>query len=128
METYKREQESKKTRTRPRKQEKKNENKASNKKATKKKRKKKSFFLDRFLGQVLVFFFISCFSCFLIFLFSSINSQLRRHGPSEDRMGRVRRVLSEEISYRDASSLKKTQLVYLKTRSLSPTHCSSPDD
>ena len=57
---YKRKQESKKTRTRQRKrsrkQEKKKENTLSTKKAYKKKRKL-PFFLYRFLGRVLVFFY-----------------------------------------------------------------------
>ena len=50
--------EKKKTRTRPRKRSRKQENKKVNKNSTKKENlKKKSFFLDRFLGRVLVFLF-----------------------------------------------------------------------
>ena len=59
-----------KTRTRPRKRQgKKKENTLSTKKASKKKRKKLSFFLNHFLGRVLVFclfVFFFLLSCFLL--------------------------------------------------------------
>ena len=76
---YKRKQESKKTR--------KQELDQESDQKTRKKRKKEldqesdqeklSFFLDHFLGQVLVFFLFFLFPCFLTFLLSFINSHLR---------------------------------------------------
>ena len=62
---YKKNLESKKTRKQELEQESDQENK-----------KKLSFFLDHFLGRVLVFFLFFLFSCFLTFLFSFINFHL----------------------------------------------------
>ena len=80
---YKRKQESKKTRKQELDQESDQENKKTRKKQELDQEKKKVFFLDRFLGRVLVFLFFDRFLgrvlVFLFFLLSCflINSHLR---------------------------------------------------